>query len=85
MTTHMIERPSRRRRSRDRRVEIPSAAQVEFAAQTVDDLAHNRPVFVSVDGHGGGWCVTAVDVYAFTYDVWRDRQSMTVAWAAVSQ
>lgn len=81
MTASTLDRPSTYTRDRD----VPTLPQVEFAAQTVDDLAAHKPVYVSVEGEGGGWCVTAVDVYAFTYDVWRDRRELTVPWGAVGE
>ena len=66
-----------------RRPAGPTLAQVQFAARVVDELAAHRPVHVSVDGEGGGWCITAVDAQALTFTLWRDRQSLVVAWSAV--
>jgi hypothetical protein len=82
--TVTADRPTyQRTRKHGRQTDAPTLALIEHAAKVVDDLAAHRPVYVSVDGEGGGWCVTAVDPFATTYTVWRDGRSLTVPWATV--
>lgn len=56
----------------------PGRVHVEKAEWIRGQLAKNNVVTVELVGRGRGWFVLSVG--DGTYEVWRDRSSLTVAW-----
>ncbi|MEV5211282.1 hypothetical protein AB0K35_27800 [Micromonospora sp. NPDC053740] len=59
----------------------PGQVHVDQAAEIRRRLAKNEAVTVTITGMGRGWFVLSVG--DGTFEVWRDRSSLTVPWADV--
>ncbi|MFG2046076.1 hypothetical protein ACGFIW_01430 [Micromonospora sp. NPDC048935] len=59
----------------------PGRVHIAQADRIRRQLAKNEAVTVAITGMGRGWFVLSVG--DGTYEVWRDRSALTVAWTDV--